>query len=370
MNITRRDIGVIAICLVVFIAFIVFGCVLISNKENKDVELVFAPVEHLEVTFSQPYKGTYSFSEETFSAGTGYNTSSNFTASKASVREVMITASGANAELFNYSSSYFHVSYGYTSISPILPLAIANVETPGRADFDITWSALFPSKIVPVSEMNTFDVTSVVSNESYYNALSKEYSTRDRGCLQMSPTYGTSNKTLNQRMSGTEKDKLETVDTSNYSSWVKGASDLPGDRFYLPDVLLRMSAAMQVQCDNIAKNNYQPDNDFQLIAMLAMGHQSSGIWSFNNHSKSVGCWKSGDKALEWAKLVGSKEMVDVLTQYAEKSSATYIDTNTAKKLFSKISNVPTNTYATKDIVCYYPIKALYSYIKLCMLYTK
>lgn len=369
MNITKKDIKVIAVCICVFVAFLVFGCVLINSKESStEINLTFAPIEHLNVRFQQP-TGKTSNSYETFGANSSYNTNSSFSTSNANMRQVIITASGINAELYDYCSTYFHASYGYQAISPILPMAIANVETPGRADFSITWSALFPSKIVPVSEMDTFDVTSVVTNPDYYNALSKEYSTRDRGCLQMSPTYGTSNETLNARMSGNEVDKLKQVDTSNYKTWVKGASSSPGDRFYLPDVLLRMSAAMQLQCNNMAKNNYTPNNDFQLITMCAMGHHNSGVWHFKNHDKSVGCWRSGNKAYEWATIVGSQEMVDVLTAYAEQSSSSYIDSAIAKQLFAKVSSESTSTYATKDIVCYYPIKALYAYIKLCMLYT-
>lgn len=370
MNVTKKDVVIISTCLCIFIAFIICGCFLISNKEaTRDINITFKPVTKLSVPFKQPTV-TLSTYQESFGASSGYNTSTSFASENTSFKEVIITASGANAELYNYCSRYFNVMYGQQSISPILPMAISNVETPGRADFSVTWSALFPSRIVPVDEMGTFDVTSVISNPNYFKALSSEYSTRDRGCLQMSPTYGTSNSSINALMSGTEVDKLKTVDTSQYVAWVKGASSNPGDRFYLPDVLLRMSSAMQLQCNNIAKNDYAPDNDFQLIAMLAMSHQSSGVWGNSNHGKSIGCWRSGELARDWALLVGSPEMVNALTAYALQSNATYIDSKTAKKIFSENYDVSTNTYATKDIVCYYPIKALYSYIKLCMLYTE
>jgi hypothetical protein len=92
-------------------------------------------------------------------------------------------------------------------------MALANVETPGRADNSITWSSLFPSKYADVSTMGTFDVTTVLSDPKIYAALSSEYSTKYRGALQMSTTYGTGNSAINRQMSGSEVSKLKTVDS-------------------------------------------------------------------------------------------------------------------------------------------------------------
>ena len=116
-------------------------------------------------------------------------------------------------------------------------------------------------------------------------------------------------------------------------------------------------------------NGYQAKTDFQLYAMLAMGHHNSGVWYHKNKNKAVGVWISGQKAYEWSELVSSKEMVNVLTQYASTHKDTYIDSKTAEALFKKVYNENTKDYASKPIVCWYPIKALYAYIKLCMLYT-
>lgn len=368
MLLKKKDILVLSACAAGFLLLcimVVFAVKAIDSSRSRTLQI--PAIQHLNVPFKQPTASIQISSE--FAADSVYSSSESFGANTASVQEVMITAEGANAELYAYCSQYFHASYGYQSLSPVLPMAIANVETPGRADFSVTWSALFPSRVVPVSEMGTFDVISVVSNPSYYAVLSKEYSTRDRGALQMSPTYGTGNAILNAKMSGTEKEKLSSLNISQYSIWVSGASDKPGDRFFLPDVLLRMSAAMQGQCDNIVKNRYIPDNDFQLLAMCAMGHQSSGVWG-NTHNKKIGCWKSGTLAYEWSKIVGSQEMISALTEYAQSSQATYIDTATARRIVAAIGSYDTSLYATKDSVCYYPVKVLYSYIKLCMLYTQ
>ena len=147
--------------------------------------------------------------------------------------------SDANSALYDLADKYFQVYYGSMRLSPITPLAIANVETPGRADNNVTWSALFPSKYVPINMLYTMDVTTVLSSESIYKPLSTEYSTRDRGALQMSPTYGTNNDYFNRLMSDSEVDKLSTISDSKHENWIKGASSKRGDRFYVPDVCLR-----------------------------------------------------------------------------------------------------------------------------------
>ena len=186
----------------------------------------------------------------------------------------------------------------------------------------------------------------------------------------MSPTYGTSNPSVNAMMSGTEKDKLAQIDTSSYSGWVSGASSYPGDRFYIPDICLRMTAAMQAQCSFIQSNGYHPESDLQLVAMLAMSHQQSAVWRNKNHNTKVGCWYSGDLAFNWAKTVSSDAVIAALTDYAYTTDACYIDTSTASKIFKNVSSEQWSSYATKEIVCTYPIKVLYAYIKLCQLYTQ
>lgn len=281
-----------------------------------------------------------------------------------------ITAEGANAALYELANAFFNVYYGDTRVSPILPLALANVETPGRADNNITWSALFPSRYVPVEDMYTFDVTSVVSNPEYYKVFSADYSTRDRGPLQMSPTYGTGDPACTALMSPSEKEKLAKVDTSKYSSWVSGAASTPGDRFCISDICLRLTAAFKGQVSYMAKNNFVPTSDLHLVAMLAMSHQSSGVWYHSNHSKAVGCWKSGELAYEWSRLAASPQVIKILEEEATNSDACYITSNKATELLSKAGIGSYSNYATKSIVCTYPVKVLYSYIKLCMLYTQ
>ena len=132
----------------------------------------------------------------------------------------------------------------------------------------------------------------------------------------MSPTYGTGVKEINEKMSGTEKEKLSAVDVSAYAGWASGASDKPGDRFCVSDVCLRLSGSM-TQCVNyITKNGYTPKTDMQLVAQCAMHHHSSGVWCYSDKNKSVGKWISGEKAYEWSSVVSSDAMLKALSDYA------------------------------------------------------
>lgn len=271
-----------------------------------------------------------------------------------------------NAELYNLCDKYFVVYSGSIRMSPIAPMAIANVETPGRADHNITWSALFPSAIVPVELMGTMDITTVVSNKEYQTALSKEISTRDRGALQMSPTYGTGNAKFNLLMSGTEKSKLQLVDTSQCSSWASGASDKAGDRFYIPDVLLRLSSAFTSAEEDMVRNNYLPNTDIQLFVMCSMYHHRSGVWTGKAHGGNT--WNSSELAYEYSDNVSSAEFINVLKSYASTHSDCYsIDGKTAMSLYNDTFG-DSSKYCSSTLVTSYPIKCLYAYIKLVQLY--
>lgn len=278
--------------------------------------------------------------------------------------------SNANQELYNIADKYYQVYWGSQRVSPVYALAVANVETGGRADHSITWSALFPSKYVAINKLYTMDVTTVVSDDSIYKPLSTESSTRDRGALQMSPSYGTGNAYFNSLMSGTEKEKLMGV-SSSHTNWIAGASDKPGDRFYVPDVCLRLSAANTDAITRITENDYTPDSDTQLIVMLAMYHHRSGVWSNKDRSKKVGEWNSSGTAYEYSKLVSSKAVTQRLRQYAvEHEKDFWIDATVAKQVFREATGRDMSEFASNTIVCTYPVKVLYAYIKLCIMYAE
>lgn len=278
--------------------------------------------------------------------------------------------SNANQQLYDLADKYYTVYYGSVRVSPIYPLAVANVETGGRADHNITWSALFPSKIVDIQNLYTMDVRTVLSDESIYKSLSTESSTRDRGALQMSPTYGTNSDYFNSLMSGTEHDKLQGI-SSNHTAWISGASTKPGDRFYVPDVCLRLSAANTDAIERMTENSYVPETDMQLVCMLAMYHHRSGVWSNKDHSKKIGEWYSADKAYQYSKIISSQGFVNKLEEYAKQHEDKFwIDADAVKALFKDYSNTSMTDYASNTLVCTYPIKVEYAYIKLCIMYSK
>lgn len=271
-----------------------------------------------------------------------------------------------NVALYNMCDRYFNVYFGDTKLSPLVPLAIANVETPGRADHSVTWSALFPSGVVPIELLDTMDVTTVVSNPEYFAKLSKESSTRDRGALQMSPSYGTGNDQINALMSGSEKDKLSSVDCSSYAAWASGASSMSGDRFYLPDVLLRLSAAFTDASEDMARNNYLPESDVQAYVMCAMYHHRSGVWTNKAHGGKT--WNSSALAYEYSNLISTEEFLHLLEDYRDSHTDVYtIDNKVAMSLLKEVCPDPYK-YSSSNLVLGYPVKCLYAYVKLAKLY--
>lgn len=279
---------------------------------------------------------------------------------------IAYSVSASNVALYNVCDRYFNVQIGGIRMSPLVPMAIANVETPGRADHNITWSALFPSKVVPIDMLESMDVTTVVSSPENYKALTNEISTRDRGALQMSPTYGTSNDYYNGLMSGNECDKLALVDTSAYRKWSGGASSKPGDRFHLPDVLLRLSSAFDSATKDMARNNYLPESDVHLYVMCCMYHHRSGVWAGKAHGGNT--WNSSDLAYEYSKLISSPEFLRVVQQYSYEHPDLYtIDAGTASRLVGQVCD-NSKKYCNTNLVLNYPVKCLYTYVKLAELY--
>ena len=269
-----------------------------------------------------------------------------------------------NAALYQISDQCYQVYFNDLRINPLFPLALANVETPGRADNNITWSALFPSKYVSFNELESFNVTDVALQPQKYNALMHEYSTRDRGALQMSPTYGTKDDYFNSLMSGTEVDKLKESSWDQSAAWwVQGASTAPGDRFVTRDVLYRLSAAGNAAIKDMSKHNIAITSDAEAIVMLAMYHHRSGVWAVDG----AGGWKPGGKALEYVKQITTQDQLNKLIEYYQQNTHTYtITSDVAKSLL--LCNY--TDYTTSALEATYPIKVLYSYIVLVNLYGK
>lgn len=391
LKLKTKDIVICAGCLVIVLCAVTATGVGLYNYTKPsltDKIVITSAIDTTGFDTSEPH-GSYVMSEEEFEEFKAEedtmisfetyeeyvtNASASFVDSSSSfVQEAgTITATDANAKLYAYCDQYFLCYYGDKRVSPILPLAIANVETGGRADHDKTWSSLFPSKIVDVSLIDTFDVTTVLSDPTIFKALTSDYSTRDRGALQMSPTYGTGNTVINKKMSGTEKEKLKSVDTSKYSSWCSGASSCAGDRFYIPDMLLRMQAAMNYNVQQVVSNDYTPDDMYHLLAMLSVGHNSgSGVFSSSNPTKKVGNWYGAGKCYEWCRICSDAPMLDIMRDYSNQTNSITIDTTVAEKMLNKVHpGVQYNSYTSSKTNAYYPIKFLYTYLMLSKLYTQ
>lgn len=296
--------------------------------------------------------------------------SASFSDTTTTFNEAWVTKD-ANEALFDLADKYYQVYYGSTRVSPIYPLALANVETGNRADHNITWSSLFPSKVLPISMLYEADVTTVVnSSKDVYKALTTEWSTRDRGALQMSPTYGTGRGYFESLMSGTEKSKLKEAGFNLSDSWISKSSDELGDRFYAPDVCLRLSSANTDAIENILKNKYTPTSDLQLIVMLAMYHHRSGVWSNSNHDKKCGEWFSSEKAFTYSKELSSPEFVSTVKEHIQKNPKVYtLSQEEALSLYKECFGKNPTEYTKSTLVSSYPIKVIYSYIKLCSLYS-
>lgn len=378
---TKRDKIVLVSCIVVVILAIVIIASIVHNKTSrKSSTLVTNSLTILNTGMPIPQYEKGNITKDVYeefiagTAGTAYTSYEDFLSKSDTLmgqQSAVISATGANKDLYEAADQYFVCYYGSQRLSPVFPMALSNVETPGRADNSITWSALFPSKHISVDKMLTADVTTVVADPKVQSALSREVSTRDRGALQMSPTYGTGNATINKEMSGTEKEKLSKVNTDSCSSWASGASDQPGDRFFLPDVCRRLSAAMNQTITYMLRNEYVPENDVQLVVMCAMSHHNSGVWYYKDRGRAIGAWKSAGSAYELSKMLSTQEFVDVISKSVRESNNLYIDTNKAVSIWSTVYPDKSLTeYTSNSTVYSYPIKALYAYLKLCYLYTK
>lgn len=276
----------------------------------------------------------------------------------------------ANKALFDLADKYYQVYWGDKRVSPLYPLALANVETCNRADHSVTWSSLYPSKILPVSLLYDADVTTVLgSGDKVYKALTTEWSTRDRGALQMSPTYGTGSDYFNKMMSGTERSKLKEAGYNLSDTWIKGSSTESGDRFHTPDVCLRLSAANTSAIESMISNKYVPESDLHLVVMLAMYHHRSGVWSNANHNKKCGEWLSSGLAFEYSKELTSVEFAEYLKDYISDNPDVYtLSQEEALKLYKDYFGKNPTKYTKSTLVSSYPIKVLHSYIKMNMLY--
>lgn len=312
-----------------------------------------------------------------------------------------------NSRLFEICNKYYLATYAGKQLSPLIPMAIANIETPGRADNTITYSSLFPSKCVPVNSaesINNMSCLAVLESSEVFSVLAGDHWTRDRGALQMNPAYGVEYEAFNSLMGPSEAEILGNIaglgmDFSGYRAnqprynntigvddWLAMISVYPGDRYNVKDSVLRLAAASQSAVDEFS-TSYEIVNDAQEMCLIAMHHNSGSVWNPSYVSKKVGNWRNGAVAYRYCCAVSSPEFVsrvkaiclDRLSK-ARKDNKTppmFLERKDAKKLYDEaysdgiVEDYNTYVYTGQyyEVTYLYPIQALYAYTMLGLVYS-
>lgn len=312
-----------------------------------------------------------------------------------------------NSKLFEICNKYYLATYAGKQLSPLIPMAIANIETPGRADNTITYSSLFPSKCVTVTSaesINNMSCLAVIESPEAFSALASDHWTRDRGALQMNPSYGIEYEAFNSLMGPSESEILANVsglgvdfsaytakqprynDTIGIDEWLAMASSNPGDRYNVKDSVLRLAAASQSAVNDFTAN-YEIVNDAQEMCLVAMHHNSGSVWNPLYVSKKVGNWRSGAVAYRYCCAVSSVEFmakikalcIERLTEARNsgKTPPMTLERKDAKKLFDEafkegiVDDYNTYVYTGRyyEVTYLYPIQALYAYTMLGLVYS-
>lgn len=312
-----------------------------------------------------------------------------------------------NSKLFDVCSKYYMCTYGDKQAPSLIPMAIANVETPNRADQRTSYSALLPTKYIDVETPDAVDTMScltVLENQDTFKSLASDHWTRDRGALQMNPNYGVGNTLYDSLMGPSEATILANVGSidrnmSMYSAyeprnkrtidvdtWLSNSSKQPGDRFNVRDSVLRLASASQDALDSYT-SQYTIHNDMEVVALIAQHHGSSSIWDRSRAQKKSGNWRSGTVAHSYTLAVSSEEFQKKLKsiclenlQQARKSDRAIpmsMSRGTAKKLWNECAReeiVPDySTFVVEgryfEVTYLYPIQVMYAYSMLGLVYS-
>lgn len=302
-----------------------------------------------------------------------------------------------NLEIYKLCEKYFKVD----NISPLYVMAIANNESAIRANKDITFCSLYPSKVVPpktVDDIAEFNTLKVLDSSTIFSELAADWWTRDRGPVQMNPTYGIHDDSYYILMGESEQSLLSTNNKIyNYSAyttkegeitflyWVEQASSERGDRHNIKDICLRMASEASYALATM-KNTYSVSDTRLSMIMLSMHHGAGSLWNSTYKDAEIGYWKSGKIAYGYAhalsqdsvyNIIYSKAKNDVLTARVNSSNPDVgISTQKAMLIYNElmslgyISDVDTYTVAGthRDAYIVYPIKMLYNFAQLQILY--
>lgn len=313
-----------------------------------------------------------------------------------------------NTKIYDVVESYFLTAYNGKQLSPFIPMAIANVETPHRVNPKINYSALLPSKYISVVSSDAVDTMSslaVLDSPEVFRALASDHWSRDRGPLQQMDMAGTMYESYNSLMGPSEQSLLRnytgmdkdfsayqayeprTGRTLSVKDWVDEASSMPGDRHNIRDAVLRASAEFQQAIDQYS-SQYEIENEYQAMVICSMYHAESSIWNPAYAHKSVGVWlKGGESAHSLLIGVTNSDFIKIIEDFVDQKIKDYrnggelriyCEREWASNLYQigvdkgYFYDYPlyVNTSAQYHYVKYqYPIQALYAYIMLNKLYT-
>lgn len=312
-----------------------------------------------------------------------------------------------NTKLFDMCNKYFLATYGGQQVSPLVPMAISNIETPGRADQAVTYCSLFPSKLIQIDsadQISNMSCLAVMESPELFSALAADHWTRDRGALQMNPTYGTDYASFNSLMGPSEAEILSNIkntdiDLKYYAAyearnnrnitgeeWLEQCSTAPGDRFSVKDSLLRLASAAQGDIDTYS-SQYTINNDYEMMVLIAMAHNAGSVWVPAHANSKVGNWRSGNVAHKYCVQITSPEFVRKVKNMCQsriesaRSSGSEIpmtlDRSVARDLFEEgvkeglLEDYRTYVYEGRyyEVTYCYPIQALYNYIMLGLVYS-
>lgn len=313
-----------------------------------------------------------------------------------------------NTKIYDIVESYFLTAYNGKQLSPFIPMAIANVETPDRVNTKINYSALLPSKYINIVSSDAVDTMSslaLLDSPETFKALASDHWSRDRGPLQQMDMAGTmyeaynslmgpSEQSLLRNYTGMDKDfsayqayELRTGRTLSVKDWVAEASSMPGDRHNVRDAVLRASAEFQQAIDQYS-SQYEIENEYQATVICSMYHAESSIWNPAYAHKPVGVWlKGGESAHSLLIGVTNSDFIKIIEDFVDQKIKDYrnggelriyCEREWASNLYQigvdkgYFYDYPlyVNTSAQYHYVKYqYPIQALYSYIMLNKLYT-
>jgi len=305
-----------------------------------------------------------------------------------------------NKYLYELCNKYFNVSTPIGRVSPLYPMAIANVETPGRADVSKTFSSLFPSKYVPLNSTKDIDnLTSgtLLTDANIFTGLATDWQTRDRGPLQVQAGFGSASVENNALMGPSELSNINaslsvlgnsptwtahetkanggviTVDT-----WINGASNYQGDRYNPKDLALKMDTACELALDQITAQ-YPVTSEDMVVMMLSVFHGASSVWNPAYADTDIGNWRSGKHAYSYLQKLEECGLVNAVKERAHQD----LESNSVPNLTltgAVIENIMTESGCNinphdyvkdtrYDWVTYtYPLRAIYSMEVLKILY--